>query len=298
MKPSVAIVACAAGEDRNINEWVSYHIRLGFGHVYLYCNDEHPESLYKTVLPWIDLGFLTFYHHPVPGDQRGMYMAFLHTHRSEFEWITFLDIDEYFSIRECMTINEFLEKRRNHDCIYFNWLRFGTNGYEKDADGLLLENYTHRAEKVDPTFKIIVKSRCIDLGFMLNNHSGFHHGLGQSDWFYSPFNGKSDFDGVNVLGDPARDAWDAQFNYTNEKSEDLIWTATIAHFYLKSEEHYKKRSLRGKKLGPGWELEWTKHYENGDFKEEIRKTNTIHDTWLKMQNHRLVIDVSAKLRVD
>ncbi|WP_082786289.1 glycosyltransferase family 2 protein [Acetobacter tropicalis] len=280
---TTCIVACAANENKYINEWISYHLRLGFDKIYLYCNDIDPEPLYKTVLPWIDLGCVIFNHHPVPGEQNVMYMHYLHVYRMHDEWVSFLDVDEFFSIKE------FLRKRENTDCIYFNWLRFGPNGYQETPSGLVLENYTRREKIVDSTFKIILKTSAIDLQFMVDNRCPFQHGLGAGDWFFNPFNRNENFKGRNVLGDNMREVLENPESYCLKKSEQILWSATVAHFYLKSIDHYRQRSLRGKDLGPGWELDWTRKFESGEYKKEIEKVSEVHDEWLSMRNKELKV---------
>lgn len=284
---SVSIVACAANEDLYINEWISYHLRLGFDHIYLYCNDKNPDKLYKTVLPWIDLGCLTFHHHGIPGDQHGMYRHYLHVYRMRDEWITFLDVDEFFSIRECYHIKDFLKKRQNYDCIYFNWMMFGDCGYEKNPEGLVLENYTRRSKNISTTFKVIVRVSKLDVPFMMGNPSPYQHGIGRDHWSFDPFGGTSDFKGVNVIGDSIRNIIDSHSEYLIENKDKIIWSGTVAHFYLKSKDHYRKRSERGKELGPGWQLEWTRKLESGEYIEEMRMVNEVHDTWLQDRNKEL-----------
>ncbi|MCG4271958.1 glycosyltransferase family 2 protein [Acetobacter senegalensis] len=283
----VAIVACAANENLYINEWISYHLRLGFDHIYLYCNDSEPDLLYKTVLPWIDLGCLTFHHHGVPGDQHGMYKHYLHVYRMRDEWVTFLDVDEFYAIRETYYIKDFLESRSEYDCIYFNWLMFGDSNYEENASGLVLDNYTRRAREINTTFKVIVKTQKLDVPFMMGHPSPYQHGIGRDEWRFDPFGGDKSFLGVDVLGNPISNILESQEDYIRKNSEKIIWTASVCHFYLKSRDHYKKRSERGKVLGPGWELEWTKKLESGEYIEEMKMVNEVHDTWLQDRNSML-----------
>lgn len=47
MTPRIAIGAIARTEQYYINDWVGYHIDLGFDHIYLYDNEEiEDESKY------------------------------------------------------------------------------------------------------------------------------------------------------------------------------------------------------------------------------------------------------------
>ena len=36
---NTALVCIAKDEDNYILEWIDYHLKLGFNHIYVYCND-------------------------------------------------------------------------------------------------------------------------------------------------------------------------------------------------------------------------------------------------------------------
>ena len=46
---ATSIVACARWEDPYVAEWVTYHLDLGFDHIYLHCNDDDPAPFKATL---------------------------------------------------------------------------------------------------------------------------------------------------------------------------------------------------------------------------------------------------------
>ncbi len=96
------LVACARWEEDSIVEWLEYHRALGFEHVYLYSNDDSPETLYRRVLPYVlaESPFVTYLHWPRVGQQIPMYLDFLRRFPNVSEWASFLDIDEFFVLKK------------------------------------------------------------------------------------------------------------------------------------------------------------------------------------------------------
>lgn len=116
-----SIATTARWETPYIAEWLSYHRAIGFDHVYLYCNDDEPDELFTAVSPWCDgaAPFVTFIHCPHQGQQWWMHVNFLERFRAETEWVAFLDVDEFLSLRRSEHLSEFVRRRPGVDCIYF-----------------------------------------------------------------------------------------------------------------------------------------------------------------------------------
>ena len=124
------ICANARWESRYIAEWLRYYQRLGFDHVFLYCNDDTPDEMAQAAAPFMvgEKPFVTFRHHGVQGEQFRMYRHFLQTDAQRCGWIGFFDIDEFLRLKPGQTIGDFMRDFQDVDCVLFYWLFFGTSG--------------------------------------------------------------------------------------------------------------------------------------------------------------------------
>ncbi|KAA8389451.1 glycosyltransferase family 2 protein [Acetobacter tropicalis] len=279
-KLSFCVVACARNENLYINEWIIYHLHIGYDHIFLYCNDDDPALLFSAVLPFIQSGKLTFHHHPTKGDQWGMYNHFNHVYRNDYKWVTYLDVDEFITIKDNKNIKQFMAEYDRYDCLYLNWVLFGTNNHETNPEGLVLQNYTKRDQKPNTTFKIILKTSSIDVPFMDQHRCPFWHGVGYGDWAYNPFN-HNELNSVNVNHIKIKDVLQENDKYTDENSETIMKRGYVSHFYLKSSQAYHERIRRGKELGPGWSLDWEEKLIKNEHLIEIDRTNSTEDNYLK-----------------
>ena len=123
-KYEFSIVACARWEETSIQEWVEYHKSIGFNHIYLYSNDDNPSALFRAIASYTYGAdpFVTFLHWPQVGQQVQIYLHFLKTFKQETTWFSFLDIDEFFVLKEINNIARFMKGYEAFvDCLYFNW---------------------------------------------------------------------------------------------------------------------------------------------------------------------------------
>lgn len=141
----VVICAIAKNEHLYINEWVKYYIGLGVDHIYLYDND-NLNSPY--IGDYIDKDYLdkaTIYNCrgvKKPYLQHYIYNKFYHTHK--FEWVFFVDIDEY--LVGVNNIKEIINER--YDQIRIKWKLFGDDDLiERDTSKPLFNAF--KQEKHD-----------------------------------------------------------------------------------------------------------------------------------------------------
>jgi hypothetical protein len=133
------IVCIAKREHDYIEEFVKYHINLGFKHIYLYDNEDVPtyESFLQNYKDYITVIHLPFnnYHIGVQyialGDFTKKYLKLPHiTH------VAHIDIDEFICLKKHANICEFIEEYIVGDCqaIGMNWRFFGSSGRTEKSD--------------------------------------------------------------------------------------------------------------------------------------------------------------------
>lgn len=149
-----AVCACARDEGLYIEEWVDYHLALGFGRVIIYDNNvPGDDSLYEILASHVKDGRVEIV------DYRGMvnfqvqaYNDCLDRHRNDIGWIAFIDVDEFVTFAEdsgYVTIGQYLEdaEKAGADVIYANWMLFGDSGKVRYEPGPVTERFTETAVK-------------------------------------------------------------------------------------------------------------------------------------------------------
>ena len=147
---TVCLVAILKDEDRFVEEWVAYHRLLGVDHFYLYDNDpRQPLSDiltlhrdYVTVRTWL----IDHDDHRYPGRTKQLkaYIHCLGHDAARYDWVTFIDCDEFIALEEHRDLKAFLGEFKGSDSIALNWHVFGHNGYYEDPPGLVIKSLTRR----------------------------------------------------------------------------------------------------------------------------------------------------------
>ncbi|MDE2581145.1 MAG: glycosyltransferase family 2 protein, partial [Rhodospirillales bacterium] len=275
MTHRAAILACARDEAATIAEWLAWHRAVGFGHVFLYCNDDDPAALFDAVRPFLGgpEPFVTFHHYPVQGEQFQMYLHGLARYRRDAEWIAFLDIDEFLVPRGGGTLDDLLDEvPPNQGCLLLNWAMFGTGGHPAPPAGSVAASYTRRAARVSATTKTLTRSACIDLG-NIDRRIYFWHG-----WEGTLAGGAAS---RGVLGlPPEAMASDGSFLTDAAMSDAILRRAVVHHYAFRSEAALRQRIARG--LGGDFhgQAMWQRVLDEGTTAAEMAVFNAVEDRFL------------------
>lgn len=160
---TICLAAILCEEEKFIDEWLVYHRLLGIEHFFLYDDSPalplarflQPHAAYVTVIPWHNR------HQHLPGRNRQTkaYTHAVQEFSNEFEWITFIDGDEFIVLREHNSIPEFLAEFDGFDSVSLNWHVFGHNGYFDDPPGLITESLIKRMAAPSWNVKSITRSK-------------------------------------------------------------------------------------------------------------------------------------------
>lgn len=158
----VVVVCIAKDEDYYVGEWLDYYHKLGVDEIVMYEND------------WtcsIDRPFLKKIKWEGKHQQMVVYDNFLKNYRHEYDWIMFLDLDEFLVLKKHNNIKEFLTEHDNPNGIAINWVFFGGCGRRERGEhqNSLLKQFTLRNKDVDKHIKTILKSS--SNGFMVLPHN-------------------------------------------------------------------------------------------------------------------------------
>lgn len=171
------VCAIVLNEDMNLDEWIRYHIALGFSAIYLYDNSpgfdlrewplRYPSHLHVLHIPGRVMQ-LTAYNH--------FLRTFGHLHR----WCAFIDADEFIVLKKHASITEMLEEHCQDGALVLNWYMFGSSGkmfYEPEP---VTKRFHLRAREVDRHVKTIVNlSSVITMGihecYLMRDNCGVPH---------------------------------------------------------------------------------------------------------------------------
>ncbi|AEV98659.1 hypothetical protein A4D02_34825 [Niastella koreensis] len=161
----ICLAAILRDEEPFLDEWLVYHKMIGINHFFLYDDAPdlplkkllQPHAAYVTVIPWYHM------HEERPGINRQTkaYTHALQEYGSGFEWITFIDGDEFIVLRKHDTINEFLLDFPEAVSITLHWHVFGHNNFYDDPPGLITASLIRRKGKPSENVKSITRPGAI-----------------------------------------------------------------------------------------------------------------------------------------
>lgn len=126
-----AICCIAKCENRYLEEWVDYHLSLGFSRIFINDNNSNdgeqilPSVSNNDLVTIIDCRGKKAY-------QDTAYTEFYKKYGKDYDWIAFIDLDEFITFTEgsgLHTIDQFLSRFDSHvDIVHLNWMCYGDNG--------------------------------------------------------------------------------------------------------------------------------------------------------------------------
>jgi len=228
--PGKALIVFEKNEAEDIGSWISWHLSIGFDTIIIY--DDHSTDgtweLINNAAPIADIRCLRaepalrFNHR-----QRDTYSHAMRTFGPEFDWMMFLDADEYLDIGESDTLDDFLSRYEGAAAIAINWRCFGSAGHiVKPPTSNVFEAYNYHSGD-DYEANRIVKS--------------LFRPSRTEPVYLNPHRAKTNGPYVNSRNEPV--LWNA---HHPERTETLTGhhPARILHFAIRSVEHYVEKVHR------------------------------------------------------
>ncbi len=236
---NTAICCIAKCENHYLKEWADYHLDLGFKHIYIYDNnDEDGERIeplfvgYDNVTVFDCRGKIKY--------QKPAYADFYHRYGNNYDWIAFIDVDEFITFSEksgIRTINEFLHTfdGKKVDVIQINWMLYGDN------DIVCSDGFTVLDRFVKPLPSDI---RLWGNDFDENNwvKSIYRGGLPEGKWFIGPHT-CHDWEGFSFVDDKGE-----KCEGNSNKPYDYS-VAYVRHYYTKTIVEWIIKKSRGRSDG-------------------------------------------------
>jgi glycosyltransferase involved in cell wall biosynthesis len=145
MKSAVCLIV--RDEARDIQEWIAFHALAGFDTQIIFDNGSTDGTAARTraAAAQYDIRFHDWENRSA-GSQVLAYQAACEAYRLEFDWMAFIDSDEFLVTPDGEPVNDFLARFEGWSAIAVNWAVYGSNFHDSAPDGLVVENFTRRAE--------------------------------------------------------------------------------------------------------------------------------------------------------
>lgn len=256
-------------ENNYIREWIEYHKKLGFDRIFIYDNNDAQGEIIDDVIDdYIKSGYViidkSFMN--IKFIQIESYNKCINTYKDEYDWICFIDLDEFIYIEDFDTIQEFLssnKKFEKFDSIALQWVTYKDNGYIEVSSHSVLKNFDNQFNisedySMQSLFKTIVNCNSVKR---------------YDDLFFGD---------AHKLANPDITICDTDGNYLHFLNATI--QPNINHIYIK---HFITKSLSefiNQKISRG--IYWQK-YENAEIYDLYKDINGWNNEYANYIDYRL-----------
>lgn len=144
MKSAICLIV--RNEARDIAEWIAFHALVGFDTQIIFDNqsDDGTDAIIKAAASLHDIRY-HFWEDRSARSQVSAYDAACAAYRLEFDWIAFVDSDEFVVPTAEEPINTLLARYEGWSGIAVHWAIYGSDGHEDFPQSLVLESFCRRA---------------------------------------------------------------------------------------------------------------------------------------------------------
>lgn len=222
-KCKLSVCAIIKNEAPYIIEWLEFHKIVGVERFYLY-NNNSTDNTIEILDSYVQSGEVILHDWPATtGQQISAYQHSLIAYQTESEWIAFIDMDEFLFSTGKEDLKEVLKEFDGVSGVVVNMLYFGSSGHKARPDGLQIEHFTQRSAD-DFELNKMVKSIVRPNEVLAKN----------TPHLFVPINN--------------------QYFFTDENNEPFVLSQSkevsvqklrINHYYTRSKQEMKEKSMRG-----------------------------------------------------
>jgi hypothetical protein len=216
------IVAIAKLEKPYIEEWVKYHLSLGFLYIVLYDNEDVPT--YKNMLKKYSNRVIVI-HYPGRGKQYAALNHFVNNfiRVPSITHVIHMDIDEFIVLKKHTHINDFIKSYIKGNCagIGINWKFFGSSNQTKYTNKPVTFRFTKCQKGMNNHVKTL-----FDKKKMSGYYTNVHYIKTIPNYYIKSTKGN------NIVG---------PFNSNHDDS-----VIQLNHYKTKTLEEFKKARTRGR----------------------------------------------------
>lgn len=167
-----------ARDEKDILEWIIHHLNLGFDHIYIYDHKSSiplreilknfPISPNREIIETIPVTLNRINTDITEMKKKLMDASVDLAKENKYDWMLYLDCDEFLILNHDDNINSFLSKYDEFNQVGINWLMFGSNFHNETKEGTVLERYTRSQDSLNFHIKTFIKPHeCV---YTLNPH--------------------------------------------------------------------------------------------------------------------------------
>lgn len=229
MNVRIAIVLIVKNEVSEILSWLAWHFSLGCTTVFAFddsSTDGTLEVLQAAAKHYdVQVSSLAESDDFFVVRQQACYEQVLRSEADNYDWIGFLDADEYVYLENCDTLAELLGQRTDADAVGFSWCNYGSSGHLRPPPRPSPFSYFYHspADCIDSRhIKSFVRPKAVE-----NRFIDVHRFAVSDDRYTLP-------DGEKIV-------W---HNSGGVVDNECTWReGRILHFKLRSLSHFVKRVL-------------------------------------------------------
>jgi len=160
-------------EERFLEEWLDYYRAAGVNHFFLY-NNFSTDGYREVLRPYQERGQVTLIVWPRVPASPGAENDCIARTRGRFDWVGFVDADEFVVVRDGRSIPDFLDEFGDVPAVALHWYYFGSNGHEQRPHDWVIRAYTRRAAHPNHHFKVFVRPERVTRN--RNSHNFYYRG--------------------------------------------------------------------------------------------------------------------------
>jgi hypothetical protein len=162
------IVFTNARDEPHILEWISHYLNLGFDHIFIYDHKSEipissllaPKNLSKSSP--VNRITVTRLDNNISNMKNTLMRRAVEISKQKgFDWMLYIDADEFLHLKNTMNIKTFLSYYNGYHQVSINWLMFGSNFMDTEVEGTLLEKYTRSGMELNKHVKSFVNPRYV-----------------------------------------------------------------------------------------------------------------------------------------
>lgn len=139
----IALVGIGRLENRYAREWVEWHLKLGFDHIFIADNNRGNEERFDEVVgDYVEHGVVTVVDfRNKTAVQLEAYNTIYKKYGADYDWLAFFDFDEFLDIKhgdlQTMLTN------RIGNVVLINWMCYGDNGLVRYDERPVMDRFKH-----------------------------------------------------------------------------------------------------------------------------------------------------------
>ena len=188
-KEKKGIGICCIGKNENLSakEYAEYYKILGMKKIIIYDNNDINGEKFEDVLEiyiknyFVEIINIRGFH----SAQIPIYNICYKTYRNQFDYISFLDFDEFITIEKNQNISEYIYNSKMNNCesILLNWVNYGDINLENYDNRIIIKRFIKPINKFN-------RGKCIVRTDIQNLIIFTSHIIGINTKYFCDSNGK------------------------------------------------------------------------------------------------------------